>query len=142
MTLRRDREAPDGLRLIRSLEGHTASINRLAWSPDAKKIASAASDRSVRVWNIATGKCMHTLNSGGSELAYSVAWSPDGLSLATGTEESSLTSWDARSGEQVRSLDGHSGGYVTEAWSPNGERLVSGSFDCTANLKPIGQAVL
>ncbi|HEU4783235.1 MAG TPA: WD40 repeat domain-containing protein, partial [Ktedonobacterales bacterium] len=36
-------------------KGHSASVNGLAWSPDGTKIASASSDKTVMIWNAATG---------------------------------------------------------------------------------------
>lgn len=38
------------------LEGHLAGISTLAWSPDGKTVASGSDDKSIRLWDVASGK--------------------------------------------------------------------------------------
>ena len=41
--------------LIRTLEGHTASVNSVAVTPDGTKIVSGSLDNTIKVWDIASG---------------------------------------------------------------------------------------
>ena len=52
---------PPGVKLVRTLRGHSGSIGRIAWSPDGQMIASPSSDRTVRLWDVETGDCVRTL---------------------------------------------------------------------------------
>lgn len=52
--------AQDG-NVIKRLEGHNATVTALAFLPHRELIASGSSDRTVRVWEYATGRCLITL---------------------------------------------------------------------------------
>ena len=57
----------------------------VAFSPDSKKVATASEDKTTKVWDILTGKPIHTLHLPG-EAPTSIAFSPDGTRLAAGTK--------------------------------------------------------
>jgi WD40 repeat protein len=63
-----------------SLQGHTGTITSLAFSADGRWLASAATDNSVRIWDVETGVLL-----GGWQLSYWVTdlvFSPEGARLA------------------------------------------------------------
>jgi len=61
-------------------------------------------------------------------------FSPDGSRIVSTGREDVLRMWDARNGEEVRRLDGHTGGIRTCACSPDGVHLVTGADDTTLRL--------
>jgi uncharacterized protein (TIGR02996 family) len=75
----------------RVLRGHTAYVRQVAAGP-GDLAASAAQDCSVRLWDLGTGACVHTLTHPAG--VYRVAIAPDGRTLATGTLDNVLTFWD------------------------------------------------
>src|SRR5262249_33590453 len=72
---------PTGGRIERTLEGHKGEVSALAFSPDGKWLASGSGDRTVRIWNVASGDCVQTLP-GHKERIAEVAFAPDGQHLA------------------------------------------------------------
>ena len=44
-----------------SLEGHTGDVYSIAWSPDGKTLATGSDDRTVKLWDAATGKLLANL---------------------------------------------------------------------------------
>jgi WD40 repeat protein len=48
-------------RLLRTLEGHTGSVQSVAFSPDGQTLASGSWDNTVRLWRVADGRLLRTL---------------------------------------------------------------------------------
>jgi WD40 repeat protein len=65
----------------------------LAFSPDGKLLASGSSDRTIKLWDVATGKERATLRGHAGEVS-SVCFSPDGKVLASGGDDRTIKLWD------------------------------------------------
>ncbi|KAK2036420.1 hypothetical protein LZ31DRAFT_615743, partial [Colletotrichum somersetense] len=46
---------------LQTPEGHSHSVEAVAFSPDARQLASASADETVKVWDTVTGQCQQTL---------------------------------------------------------------------------------
>ncbi len=78
-------------------------VRALAFSPDAKRIATGNSEGGVTLFDSGRGSEPLRL-SGHTDAVNSVAFSPDGAWLATGSEDGSTRIWDAATGEQAATL--------------------------------------
>ncbi|RYO99933.1 hypothetical protein DL765_010917 [Monosporascus sp. GIB2] len=118
---------------LSTLEGHCNDVYSVAFSPDGSRLASGSSDRTVKVWDAATGACLSTFEGHCSEV-YSVAFSPDSNRVASGSVDQTVKVWDAATGACLSTLEGHGGLVESVAFSPDGSRLASGSRDGTIKV--------
>ena len=124
---------PPGVKLVRTLRGHTGSIGRIAWSPDGRMLASPSWDNTIRLWDAETGECLRTLK-GHKDSANSVAFDPTGHTLASGSHDRTVKLWEAASGRLLRTLGRHKDGVNSVAFDPAGHTLASGGHDGRVNL--------
>ncbi len=133
---------------IRTLEGHKDFIRDIVFSPDGKYLASASMDKTIRVWDMSTGKSLYTLEPQGLVIYLksgpvtnpiglpmtTVAFSPDGKLLATGGADRVVRLWDSTTGKVLKELKGHRMSITAVAFSPDGKRLLSSSLDHTIRV--------
>lgn len=112
--------------LTQTLAGHLWGVNAVDISPDAKVIVSGSVDKTVKIWEIATGSLLHNLETHSQEV-WSVATSPDGKMLASGGGDGNITLWEMTTGYWLRSLESQASWVMSVAFSPDGKTLASGS---------------
>ena len=114
----------------------------VALSPDGRLAASGDQHGRVILWDVATGKQLRHFP-GDMDIVWSVAFSPDGKFLATGHgsrvdrvkkifmagKDHTARIWEVETGREVKKFEGHTGDVRSVAFSPDGKRVLSGSWD-------------
>ena len=141
--------SPDGKRLVTGSDDQTmkiwdaisgvllvdrsdfpSSVDSAMYSPDGKYLV-ASSSGTLRIWeaNAVLGHEILSIeeNVGGA------TFSPDGTKLATITGSLAKV-WDAHTGRELLTLAGHNNWVTSIAFSPDGKRLATTSFDETAKV--------
>src|SRR5262249_25662886 len=107
------------------------------------RIVSASLDKTLRLWESATGKCLCVFK-GHVEAVNSVAFSPDGKLVLSGSVDKTLRLWNVANGRCLRTINAHREAVSSVAFSPDGRYFVSGSQDKTVRLwefvQPAGSA--
>ncbi len=119
---------PTGVKLVRTLRGHTEVIGRIAWSPDGHMLASP-SGTTAYIWNADTGNLLRKLDA--HSWIPSVAFDPTGHTLASA---GAIKLWDPFSGELLRNLEGQRTTVYGVAFDATGRALATAAWDKTLKL--------
>ncbi len=125
----------------RILAGHESWVQSIVFSPDGHLAVTCSIDRSIRIWDTASGACLRVLR-GHEHHIWALAVSPDGRWLASGGADQRIRLWDIQRGECRHILDGHSGSVWSLAFTNDSARLVSCGHDHFIRLWQVAEARL
>ena len=116
--------------------GHTMQVYSMAFSPDGKTLASCSWDRTIKLWDVETGRQVKIFEDNAAPI-YAVIFSPDGKTLASASDSGKVILWNVATGEKIETFEINSTPTsLTQdksfsksiAFSPDGEFLASGSY--------------
>jgi|GEM_PF-3131780 len=106
-------------------------IRPIVFSPDGTRIASGSFDHTIKLWDVATGKCVRTFNNGLTDFVVSVAFSSDGTHIVSGSGDGVVRLWNVETGVLMGTFNRHrlTDSVVSVALSHDCTHIASGSRD-------------
>ena len=124
-----------GWQLHKVLTDHDSWVVDVAINADAKIIASASRDRSVKLWN-QDGKLLNTLQHQQSVTSVAITHNNQ---IISGSEEGNINIW--QQGKLIQTLKGHTAAIQAIAITPNSNLIVSASEDKTLKIWRQGKLI-
>jgi WD40 repeat protein len=124
------------------LKGHLSAVRAIAFSSQggtanrdelAGLLASGSSDGTVKLWNLATGTCLHTFQGHHSRI-WGLALHPDGNTIASGSFDHTVRIWQCDREDCLQVLEEHTHWVWGIAFSPDGTKLATASGDHTIKI--------
>jgi WD40 repeat protein/tRNA A-37 threonylcarbamoyl transferase component Bud32 len=116
----------------RVLRGHEGAITAVEYTPDGRRIISAGSDGTARIWDRAGGE--PRVLRGHRSQVLSMAVSRDGKRLATASNGGNARVWRLDTGAEPVVLRGHAARITGIAWLADGRHLATSSSDSTLRI--------
>lgn len=104
-----------------------------SFSPEGHRIATAAQDNTVRVFDLARPDAPIVFT-GHNDAVYSAVFSPDGTRILTASWDKTVRIYDIATGSELAAFAGHTDRVNTAAFSPDGTRIVTASADKKVRL--------
>jgi RNA polymerase sigma factor (sigma-70 family) len=103
---------------------HDGLVTSLAFAPDGKTLVSAGLERTLGIWDVASGKLLRRLV-GHNDFVRAVAVSPDGKTIASASLDKTVRLWDFATGKELSQLPEVPDPVLLLAFAADGKTLVS-----------------
>ncbi|KAM0363085.1 hypothetical protein ACHAPK_011223 [Fusarium culmorum] len=119
--------------VLQTLEGHMDPVTSVVFSNNSTLIASGSHDKTIKIWNVATGEEEQTLK-GHMHFVTSVVFSNDSTLIASGSHDKTVKIWKVATGKEEQTLKGHTDSVYSVVFSNDRKLIASGSHDKTVKI--------
>lgn len=106
------------------LEGHRATVDAIAVSPDGAQFASGSWDHTIRLWSLPDGEAQQVLDGHQADIL-ALAYSPDGRYLISAGLDFKAVVWDMDTLEPALTFDRHTRPIRAIVFHPDGEQVLT-----------------
>jgi WD40 repeat protein len=121
-----------------TLGPHVFRVLAIDFSPDGKLLATGGGEPSrsgeVKIWDLASGKLVRSLDTLHSDTVFALRFSPDGTKLATASADKFLKVINVADGKELKSFEGHTHHVLAVDWKSDGKQLVTGGADSVVKV--------
>lgn len=110
------------------VDAHSDTVYGIDFSADGKQIASAAADKFVKVFDVATKQFIRSFE-GHTHHVMDVSWKSDRTTLASAGADNAIKVWNAETGEQARTIATYTRQVTSLAYVGQQDLIVSSSGD-------------
>ena len=130
--------------VLYELSGHEDSLWAVVFSPDSELLASCSYDKTIRLWSVATQRCIAIIVT--EQMARNIVFTPNSSSLVVCSDDNrvrrfkiDLEAWLSESvvnlsNDELETVFEHRDIVRSASFDPNGKFLASSSDDCTVAL--------
>ncbi len=125
---------------LQTLMGHSVSeyVYSVAFSHTGQYLASASSDRTIKIWDVKTGEELRSL-SGHKQSINAVLFDNSDDMLASASSDGTIKLWNVSNGNLIKTLQADKNGVNTIAFSPDGKYLAAGGWAMTVIMWDVDQ---
>ncbi|RCJ38766.1 hypothetical protein A6770_12745 [Nostoc minutum NIES-26] len=124
---------PPGRTLLRTLTGHSSSVDAITITSNGKFLISGSNDKSLKVWNLETGREDFSLR-GHTDKINTIAVTPNGKLLISGSSDKTIKVWNLDTKTEVFIFKGHTDQITSVTITPSNKRVLSASEDKTIKV--------
>jgi predicted Zn finger-like uncharacterized protein len=112
---------------------HLDAVTAVCWSRRGRLALSGSADRTLKLWDAATGRCLGTWE-GHFSVVTAVCLSADDRYALSGCADTTLKLWETATGQCLRTFQGHTDVITSASLTADGRHVLSGSMDGTLKL--------
>jgi WD40 repeat protein len=109
---------------------HTLMVYSLAFSPDHQFLISSSEDFSIKIWDVATEKCIKTLKEH-KKPVHSICLNKAGDRIISTSRDKRIKEWDFHTGLCLQTFEGHFDAVTSAFYHPSQPFIYSASLDNT-----------
>ncbi len=121
------------LKIIKSSNRNSSSLNSVAYSPDGKYVVKGLSDGTIKIFDVTTEELLLNFK-GHKNSVYFVAYSPDGKYIVSASLDKTIRIWDTINGKLLESLQEYDNDMFSVSYGIDGNSIITTYWDSIINV--------